>query len=505
MLLESLALRSADMAGIVGPEDAARLASLDAQVSALSPCDRAGRGARGRGVQAGKRAQRPHARVGGCSDAIFARAIRATRELAEVELIDAERASALARPGEALISYLVAGDEAIAFVVRRGRPLASSRSGRSRDSTAASRPIGRCWSDRSPASVCPFGVGVTAASSRRSRVPTMRRRACGMRKSSDERWRRGSSRRWSPRSPAPERWIISPDAALAALPFEALPRRGRPLVASTTVSYVQSLSVLALMQARPALAASERSLLAMGAPQFADCTDARIDDRARPARLASQARTRTRSESVSRSYEDRGLRWSPLPGAEREIEAVAALFPASDAWWRCVMPRARQRLRSLNASGELAGFRYLLFATHAYLDTVVPARSALVLSQVDLAPGTDGYLTVAKWPAYRLQSELAVLSACETGLGRQVQGEGVMGLPLRAVRGRQSGDGAHAVANRGRRHGDLRNRILPPPPRRCRCERRRSLRPSGAFSPARRERAHRRSGRLSFSMDARRL
>ena len=122
-LLESLALRSADMAGIIGPEDAARLGSLDAQVSALS---HAIASAGGRGDEAFKLESERNALTR--ESAAFRRDLRARypryAELAEVELIDAERASALARPGEALISYLVAGDEAIAFVVRRGRPLA---------------------------------------------------------------------------------------------------------------------------------------------------------------------------------------------------------------------------------------------------------------------------------------------------------------------------------------------------------------------------------------------
>jgi CHAT domain-containing protein len=162
----------------------------------------------------------------------------------------------------------------------------------------------------------------------------------------------------------------------------------------------------------------------MGAPTFAIAAE--------PDKVTAQEVTATMAaatRSVARSYASRGKQWAELPGAEREIAAVADLFAPAD---RVVATRAaasESRLHALNRSGALAGFRYLLFATHGYLDTDAPARSALVLSQVDDDPRFDGYLTAAKWPAYRLASDLAVLSACETGLGRQLQGEGIMGLP----------------------------------------------------------------------------
>jgi CHAT domain-containing protein len=77
----------------------------------------------------------------------------------------------------------------------------------------------------------------------------------------------------------------------------------------------------------------------------------------------------------------------------------------------------------------LRGYRILHFATHGYLNPQAPALSAIVLSQVATSPRADGYVTAAEWPAYELDTDLIVLSGCETGRGRLVEGEGVMGLP----------------------------------------------------------------------------
>ncbi|OAD20227.1 hypothetical protein THIOM_004090 [Candidatus Thiomargarita nelsonii] len=51
------------------------------------------------------------------------------------------------------------------------------------------------------------------------------------------------------------------------------------------------------------------------------------------------------------------------------------------------------------------------------------------MGQVNNPPGVDGYVTAAEWAGYDLKSDLMVLSASETGVGKVVSGEGVMGLP----------------------------------------------------------------------------
>ena len=75
---------------------------------------------------------------------------------------------------------------------------------------------------------------------------------------------------------------------------------------------------------------------------------------------------------------------------------------------------------------DLTRYRRIHFATHAFLDERVPARSGIALSLDD--PGEDGMLRMSEILGLRLNAELVVLSACRTGLGKVVRGEGMVGL-----------------------------------------------------------------------------
>ena len=80
-------------------------------------------------------------------------------------------------------------------------------------------------------------------------------------------------------------------------------------------------------------------------------------------------------------------------------------------------------------SPTLGQYRYLHFATHGYLDAERPGLSALLLSMLDERnQPTDGFLRVNDIYNLKLPAELVVLSACQTGLGKEVRGEGLLGL-----------------------------------------------------------------------------
>jgi CHAT domain-containing protein len=85
--------------------------------------------------------------------------------------------------------------------------------------------------------------------------------------------------------------------------------------------------------------------------------------------------------------------------------------------------------RATATSGALAKYRIVHFATHGLLDSLHPELSGLVLSLVDEAgKPLDGFLSLNDIYNLHLPAELVVLSACETGLGREVRSEGIIGM-----------------------------------------------------------------------------
>jgi tetratricopeptide (TPR) repeat protein len=119
----------------------------------------------------------------------------------------------------------------------------------------------------------------------------------------------------------------------------------------------------------------------------------------------------------------------PLAGTRQEAEVLARLYPATTSLLGD--QASESALRHLAEDNDLAGFDIIHLATHALIDAERPTRSALVLSQLDQEgyPDRDGLLTVQEiGRSWKLDSELVTLSACATGLGRRIDGEGFLGF-----------------------------------------------------------------------------
>ena len=115
-----------------------------------------------------------------------------------------------------------------------------------------------------------------------------------------------------------------------------------------------------------------------------------------------------------------------LPDTRREAEAILALVNPTSS--HAAFDFAANRSAAL--SDDLGQYRIVHFATHGFLNSTNPALSGLVLSLVDeKGAAQNGFLLAPEIYNLKLSAtELVVLSACQTGLGQEVRGEGVIGL-----------------------------------------------------------------------------
>jgi CHAT domain-containing protein len=156
-----------------------------------------------------------------------------------------------------------------------------------------------------------------------------------------------------------------------------------------------------------------------------------IDPKRKPAEVVLALRT---AAAVTNPL-IRGESLTRLPGTRREVEAIAALFPADRARTLLGDQATESAVANLAARGELKKYRYLHFATHGRADETIAYNSALLLApdanrSADLtAPETDGRITAQQIVnTWALDADLVVLSGCETALGRATASEGYLGF-----------------------------------------------------------------------------
>ncbi len=218
---------------------------------------------------------------------------------------------------------------------------------------------------------------------------------------------------------AGQRLLVVADGPLHHVPFGALPdRKGRPLVATHEVVNAPSASVVALLRktaaARPL---APRTIAVLADPVF-DRADSRVDASAPAA--ATGDRT---LERATRDFGFEGGRLPRLPFTRREARSILALAPGS----RLALDFEASRATVVDP--ELKEYRYLHFATHGLLNDVRPELSGLVLSLVDRDGGDrPGLLTAPDVFNLQLGADLVVLSGCRTALGKEIRGEGLIGL-----------------------------------------------------------------------------
>lgn len=238
-----------------------------------------------------------------------------------------------------------------------------------------------------------------------------------------------------------KRLVIIADGALHYVPFEALPipvataheqsasapTTSTLLLQKNEVVYQPSASTLALLRVAPRPRTS-KTVAILADPVF-DSRDKRV--RSPTGRLESASPPRAPSGDLVRSLRDLGdlggevFTLAKLEHSLEEADAITSVTPRGSSM-KAVSFKAS---RATAMSPALRQFRIVHFATHGILNDKHPELSGLVFSMVnEQGQPEDGYLSLRDIYNLDLPVDLIVLSACRTGIGTQLRGEGLIGL-----------------------------------------------------------------------------
>ncbi|MCM2314081.1 MAG: CHAT domain-containing protein [Thermoanaerobaculia bacterium] len=225
-----------------------------------------------------------------------------------------------------------------------------------------------------------------------------------------------------------KRIVVVADGALQYVPFGALPRpgdpEGAPLIVKSEVVSMPSASSMALLRSRRGGNRTTTTEVAVFADPVFRADDVRLAQlTSRPAPPASEFGS---DAALIRSAADAGFTSLPrLRFSRQEADAIVALAGAERSRRAVDFTANREGV----LQGGIAGARIVHFATHGIVNSREPELSGLVLSLVDEKGNPrEGFLRLREIYSLDLQADLVVLSACQTALGREIRGEGLVGL-----------------------------------------------------------------------------
>jgi CHAT domain-containing protein/Tfp pilus assembly protein PilF len=217
--------------------------------------------------------------------------------------------------------------------------------------------------------------------------------------------------------------LVVADGMLQYVPFAALPlpAGAGSLLSRNEIVSLPSASALAVLRKETAGRPAAPKALAVFADPVFEREDIRFA-RVRNRRDAPQQVAARRGPAASRQGD---ASYHRLPFSAEEAKAILGLVPAGQAFSALGFDASVRNA----LSGHLSDYRVVHFATHGIIDTAQPELSRLMLSRWNArGEPLDGSLRLADIYAMDLHADLVVLSACETALGKEVRGEGLIGL-----------------------------------------------------------------------------
>jgi CHAT domain-containing protein len=210
-------------------------------------------------------------------------------------------------------------------------------------------------------------------------------------------------------------WVVIPDGALDFVPFAALRTPERFVATQHDIATTPAAWMLDTSKARPE--PHEGHTLLLVADPVYQAGDPRLAS-VKNATLAAQVSARPAGDPLGHDYQR-------LPFTAQEAAAIAAQFPPTDVELLIGVDATRARLLALDWSK----YRFIHIATHGIVDAQVPQLSALILGSYDAeGKAVDGAVRVADLSLRTLTADVAVFSACDTALGKEVPSEGLTGI-----------------------------------------------------------------------------
>ena len=224
--------------------------------------------------------------------------------------------------------------------------------------------------------------------------------------------------------------ILIADGALQLIPFSALtfvpdaPNYVPATDAAEVVNAPSFASLLLQFENQSSRRGGNEKLLAIFADPIFQNDDERFSIKP-PAKGKPPANLKEMPDNLAQALRDFGLeRLGRLPFSGMEAQEIGKFAPA-----QTFLALGADASRQNFLSGNFNSYRILHFATHGFLNQQNPELSGLVLSLYDRdGKAQNGFLRVIDLYSLDLDSDLVVLSACQTALGKEIDGEGIVGL-----------------------------------------------------------------------------